>query len=138
MPFDEGADITVRTSVTEDMMLSAAFTTCCKQPGFTMARTYLGEHENFVSENHKSYEQFTTSSNSITDWKIYEANDHGNMKYPIEIYLQFLDTAHVVLVFDAQTYWLGIGTRTIKLERSGVSVDIIHQEFGCILPQQSA
>lgn len=130
-PFDEGPDITERTSVTEDMMLNAAFRTSCEQPGFTMVRTW-GDTRNLTSQfasNMTSSVQAPGAQNEA-QWR--------NGDYLIEINLQLLNTAHVILIFNAQTYRPGISTRTVKLERPWVSVNIIHQKFSRILPQKSA
>lgn len=56
--------------------------------------------------------------------------------YLVKIFLQLLDTTHVVLVFNTQGHSLRVSTRTIKLKGSWVSVDIIQQKLCCILSQQ--
>lgn len=54
----------------------------------------------------------------------------------VEVFLQFLYPAHVILIFDTQSNRLGIGTRAIELKRTWVSVYVVQQKFGCVLPQQ--
>lgn len=61
-----------------------------------------------------------------------------NRKHLVKILLQFLDAAHVILVFNAKSHNLRISTRTIKLKRSRVSVNVLHQKLCCIFSQQPA
>lgn len=56
----------------------------------------------------------------------------------LDVFLQFLDASHVVLIFYAEGDWFSITTRPIKLKGTGVSVHILHQELACILSQQPA
>lgn len=59
-------------------------------------------------------------------------------KHLVKILLQFLNTAHVIPVFNTQSYSLSICTRTIKLNGSRISVEVVQQESCCILSQEPA
>lgn len=59
-----------------------------------------------------------------------------NFDHLVKIFLKFLYTAHVILIFNTQCQSLGISARTIKLKGSWISIEIIHQKFCSILSKQ--
>ena len=58
--------------------------------------------------------------------------------YLLKVFLQFLDASHVILIFNAEDHGPGISTSAFELEGARVSVDVVHQELGCVLSQQAA
>lgn len=60
-------------------------------------------------------------------------SSHKKQTHLLKICIKLLDLANVIMIFHCKGGCNQVGTRTSKLNRTGISVKVIHQPCACIL-----